>query len=150
MILAEWSTPVTDTEVRTLELAYWPNKTVWAYVHFEADGVALTPIKVLVNEDGYVTEDIDSGSELYMVGVPDVAKSTGTIDWIQVGGPVSSMVVSSLSITKGHAAKIDGAAVATTSDTAITAASFGIARETVATSSAVDMFLIPKYITAEA
>jgi hypothetical protein len=147
-VISEWATPVTDGEVRPLDFKYNPNFTVEVRVYYENDGVALTPGKVLINEDGYVFLDLADDTTIYMVGVPAEAEATGNFDFIQVGGPVTDMVVSSLTTTKGLAMKVINGAVGTSGAVNLTAACFGIAREVIAAANALDTWLIPRFITA--
>jgi hypothetical protein len=137
---------VTDAEIRTLQLLYYPNGEVWANVLFSNDAVALTPMRVDFNEDGMKAIDIADDTDVYFVGVSHVAKGTDTIGWIQIGGPVDDMVIPSLSVTKGYGLTIVGGAVASygAAYQQIGAGHvFAVARETIAAATAIDTYLIP-------
>lgn len=141
---------VSDNKNNTsLEPRYDADGKVWLKVTYKNDGVAKTPMQVVIDEGGYVALDLADGALYYYVGVPDKAYATGVEAFIQIGGKVEGMVTPSLSMTTGHAFKIhDGAVADVGADYTGLGPEFGVATADSTSSTTQDAMLIPRIILA--
>lgn len=141
---------VSDNKNNTsLEPRYDADGKVWLKVTYKNDGVAKTPMRVLIDEGGYVALDLADAATYYYVGVPDKAYATGVEAFIQIGGKVEDMVTPSLSVSTGHALTIhDGAVADAGADYSGASAEFGCATADSTSSATQDVMLIPRIILA--
>ena len=122
---------------------------VWLQVVAHDDLTALTPYKVIVNEYGYVTAALADDTNYYYVGVPAGAVDSGDICWVQIGGYIEDMVTPSLSVSVGHALKIDGGAVADAgADFSGGSSEFAVCTAASSSSTTQDAVLVPERILA--
>ena len=132
-----------------LGFRYDADGTVWLKVNYKNDGVAKTPMQVILDETGYVALDLADAAKYYYVGVPAKTFATGVDGWIQVGGLVEDMITASLSMSVGHAFTIhDGAVADAGADYSGASNEFGCAVTATTTSTTQDAMLIPRIILA--
>ena len=121
---------------------------VWLKVQAHGNLTALTPYKVIVNEFGYVTAALADDEYYFYVGVPPYAISSGEIDWVQIGGPCSGMVVAALTMAVGNAVKMyDGVVTDTTADYTGGVGEFAVVyTATTGADDVLDVILVPERI----
>lgn len=132
----------------TLEIRYDPDGTVWIQALAHAALTALTPYKVIANEYGWVTAATTTAvsGECYIGVAPAAGIASAAIGWLQIGGPVASMVTPSLSVSVGHALYISaaGAVADKGADYTGVAGEFAICYTASTTSTTQDVILVPK------
>ena len=122
---------------------------VWMWVYASANLTALTPYAIQCDEYGPFAEVLSAAGEVYWVGVPHAAVSSGDNAWLQIGGYVANMITANLSVTAGHSltaatsAVADGAAAYTG-----TTGEFCINTATTVGQTIHTVILVPERITA--
>lgn len=133
----------------TFEKRYDSDGTVWVRAKAHGDLTALTPYKVIVNENGYITAALADDEYYYYVGVPAGAVSSGEYEWIQIGGPCANVVTASdTCASAGYAYKVfDGTVVCTDADYTGAAGEFAVSYEVISeAATACDLVLVPERI----
>jgi hypothetical protein len=129
---------------------------VWIWAKATTGATAKYSYMMFVEETGYIATPKADNTEEYRVGVPAKAVASGAFDWFQIGGPVTDLVPTSLSVTAvsvvntaGYGIYIlDGVDTTTGSDYAGMAVNaYAIADETVSDDQ-VNVILVPDMILA--
>ena len=123
---------------------------VWVEAVAHAALTAKTPYKIIVNEYGYVTAALNQDTAMYYVGVPAEDVSSGDEAWLQIGGALSDMITPSLSVSVGHALKINGATGAVAdagADYSGSTGEFAVCTSASTSSTTQDVILVPDRIT---
>lgn len=74
---------------------YDDNGNVWVQAVTHGALTASTPYKVVPGQYGWATEAVASGTARAMVGIPDQAWDTGDYAWLQIGGYVADVTLTS-------------------------------------------------------
>lgn len=99
--------PSTST-ISPLAKRYDSNGKVWIYVKWVADATAKQGKLIVMGQTGWVSADpFDVAATQTLghayVGFPEVAQTTNTYGWAQIGGPISDAVIGTTTGTVGHA-----------------------------------------------
>jgi len=125
------------------------NGKVWVKVIAHDALTAKTPYKIIVNEYGYVTAAMATTHAWCYIGVPEHAIDSGAEDWIQIGGYCENMITPSLSVSVGHALKMENGVVADVgADYSGAWGEFAICTETTTTETTCNVILVPERVNA--
>jgi len=133
----------------TLMKRYDSDGKIWIYALAHGDLTANTAYKVIMNEYGRVTAALadDTTAHWYYVGVPAAAVTSGTYEWLQIGGYNSALVVSNFTCTQGYGIKIyDGVVTSSGADFSGIAGEFGVCTADAAAASTVGIMLTGELI----
>lgn len=137
----------TATQKTTFELRYDADGKVFHNVVAHAELTAKTPIKITVNEFGPVTAALANEATYSYVGVPLGTIASGALAWIQIGGYITDVISTSLTIAVGNALNITTGAVAdAAADYAGLVAEWAVNITPVGASTTHTVILVPKMV----
>lgn len=137
----------TTYQKATFGWRYDADGTVWAQAVAAAALTAKTPVLIIADEYGPITQALSDVAVYALVGVPAEAADAGDVVWLQIGGFCEDVICPSLSFALGHAAKIhDGAIADVGADYSGGASEFGVCAEATTTLTTVSLMLVPRQI----
>ena len=108
---------------------------------------AKTPYGIIANEYGPVSQALPAADKYIYVGVPTEAVDSGDSCWLQIGGYITGMISTALTVALGHGFTINTGAVADiAADFTGAAGEFAINAGTVAASTTHAVMLVPERI----
>jgi hypothetical protein len=131
----------------SMALRYDSDGTVWIHARAAATLTAKTPVLVIADEYGRLTQALSDVTVYAYVGVPAAAAAQGDIVWLQIGGYCADLITPSLSMSVGHALSIlDGAVADAGADYSGAAGQFAVAIVATTTLTTQTVMLVPERI----
>jgi hypothetical protein len=123
---------------------------VWLYVYWAADATAKQGKLVQMGQNGWTSKDLfdqaASQNGLYYVAFPEKAQSTNTWGWGQIGGSISSAVLTTTTATVGHVAEWKDASLVSAGASTWDRGSFGVFTATGSSGTTHDIMLCPEMV----
>ena len=145
---------VNDGTIQPLDKRVDANGKVWIKVKFVIGATAKTGTIIGPGQTGYVNKAIyavsSTTSALMYVGFPDATYASNTVGWAQIGGPISSgILTTSTTATAGHFAYWLNATLVTKGSSVRTKGVFGVFTSADTSKKVHDLVLFPDLIWGE-